>query len=105
MMKHGLLLTLLVALARVSAGEEAPKLYTIPSWGDFAVVYANGTDPAMDSPEGMENMFRFWKARGFTGVFLRSDLQQYEPFVIRHGKSQMNPALALMWRHIDQLGS
>lgn len=103
-MKPALILTLLVAIGRVFAEEAAPKLFTIPSWGDFAVVYANGTDPAMDSPEGMENMFKFWKARGFTGVFLRSDLQQYDPFVIRHGKSQMNPALAMMWRHIDKLG-
>ena len=33
-------------------------------------------------------MFKFWKARGFTGVFLRSDLQQYDPFVIRHRRSR-----------------
>jgi hypothetical protein len=58
-MKHALILTFFVSLAHVFA-VETPKLYTIPSWGDFAVVYANGTDPAMDSPEGMENMFRFW---------------------------------------------
>lgn len=105
-MKHSLTLTLLlfVSLTHVVAEDPTPKLYTIPSWGDFAVVYANGTDPAMDSPQGMENMFRFWKARGFTGVFLRSDLQQYDPFVIRHGKTQMNPALAMMWSHIDKLG-
>ncbi len=103
-MKHALILILLVAHRCVIAEEPAPKLYTIPSWGDFAVVYANGTDPAMDTPEGMENMFKFWKARGFTGVFLRSDLQQYDPFVIRHGRTQMNPALAMMWRHIDKLG-
>jgi hypothetical protein len=98
-MKLALILTLLLPLTLVGAEETGHKLYTIPSWGDFAVAYANGTDPAMDSPEGMENMFRFWKARGFTGVFLRSDLQQYDPFVVRHGKSQMNPALALA-RHL-----
>lgn len=107
-MKHAVLL-LYPFLAAVSGFAQTPasvppKLYTIPSWGDFAVVYANGTDSAMDSPEGMENMFKIWKARGFTGVFLRSDLQQYEPFVIRHGRSQMNPALAMMWRHVDKLG-
>ena len=49
-------------------------------------------------------MFARWKARGFTGVFLRSDLQQYEPFVQRNPRVQMNPPLALMWRHIDELG-
>lgn len=103
-MKTALLLTLLVSTTAAFAQKSPPKLYTIPSWGDFAVVYANGTDPAMDSPQGMENMFKFWKARGFTGVFLRSDLQQYDPYVIRHGKSQMNPALAMMWRHVDKLG-
>jgi len=25
-------------------------------------------------------------------------------FVVRHGRTQMNPSLALMWRHIDKLG-
>ena len=53
---HTKLITLLLATVATlasAAGADAPrKLYTIPSWGDFAVVYANGTDPAMDSPEG-----------------------------------------------------
>ncbi len=99
-----ILTTLFASFTGVLAADTPPKLYTIPSWGDYAVVYANGTDPAMDSQEGMDGMFAFWKARGFTGVFLRSDLQQYDPFVLRHGRSQMNPSLALMWRHIDVLG-
>jgi hypothetical protein len=101
----GFLLVPFVALHATEPGEPSAKRYTIPSWGDFAVVYAEGTDPAMDSPEGMERMFAHWKARGFTGVFLRSDLQQYEPFVRRHPRVQMNPALALMWRHVDVLAS
>ena len=100
--------TLIVAFAALAAAARAEppgKLFTLPSWGDFAVVYGEGTDPAMDSAEAMERMFAFWKARGFTGVFLRSDLQQYDPFVQRNARVQMNPALALMWRHIDVLAS
>jgi len=55
----------------------------------------------MDSPEAMENMLRFWQQRGYAGVFLRSDLQQFAPFVRRNPRELMNPALALMWRYID----
>ena len=44
----------------------------------------------------MENMFRIWQGRGYAGVFLRSDLQQFEPFVRRNPREQMNPGLALM---------
>ncbi len=89
----------------VAAGAQGPKLYTIPSWGDYASVYAEGIDPAMDSATGMENMFKFWKGRGFTGVFLRSDLQQYAPFIERNPRVQMNAPLALMWKHIDDLAA
>jgi hypothetical protein len=96
---------LLAASVSLRADEALAKLYTIPSWGDFAAVYAEGVDSAMDSPEGMERMFAMWKARGLTGVFLRSDLQQYEPFVHRNPRVQMNAALALMLRHIDDLAS
>lgn len=93
-----------MAYAACLAAEEPPaKLYTIPSWGDYAVVYSNGLDPAMDSPRTMENMFSFWKGRGYTGVFIRSDLQQYAPFIVRNPRAQMNPPLALMWKHIDNL--
>jgi len=102
-MKPALFAGVLASLSIAFAEDASQRLYTIPSWGDFAVVYANGTDPAMDSPQGMENMFAFWKARGFAGVFLRTDLQQYDPFVKRHARAQMNPSLALMWRHIDDL--
>jgi hypothetical protein len=102
-MKHATCFTLLLCAMAAQADEPAEKRYVIPSWGDFAVVYAEGVDSAMDSPEAMERMFARWKARGFTGVFLRSDLQQYEPYVRRNPRKQMNPALALMWRHIDEL--
>ncbi len=92
-----------LALVAAQAEESPDRRYLIPSWGDYAAVYANGIDPAMDSPEAMERMFRLWKARGFTGVFLRSDLQQYAPFVTHNARVQMNAPLALMWRHIDRL--
>src|SRR5688500_2145827 len=91
-------------LASALAEGPATKRYTIPSWGDYAVVYGPGTDPAMDSPAAMENMFKFWQARGFSGVFLRTDLQQYDPFVRRNPRVQMNPGLALMWRQVDVIG-
>ena len=100
-----LLVWLLAQRSSLGAEEATTKLFTIPSWGDFASVYAEGVDPAMDSPEAMERMFAWWKERGLTGVFLRSDLQQYEPFVKRNPRVQMNPALALMLRRIDGLAS
>ena len=97
--------SVLASMAGVAAQEPTGKLYTIPSWGDYAVVYAGGIDPAMDSAQGMENMFKFWKARGFTGVFLRSDLLHYAPFIERNPRVQMNAPLALMWKHIDDLAA
>lgn len=107
-MKTADLTRIVLALAavvgiRAHAAEPAAKMYAIPSWGDYTLVYGPGTDPAMDSPQAMENMFRFWKGHGYTGVFLRSDLQQYDPFVRRNPRVQMNPGLALMWRYIDEM--
>lgn len=81
---------------------ETGKLYAIPSWGDMTLVYGPGTDAAMDTPQAMENMFRYWKGRGFSGVFLRSDLQQMDAFVRRNPRVQMNPGLALLWHDIDK---
>ncbi len=101
-MKHALTSLFLLALSLAARAAEAPpKLYAIPSWGDYTIVYGPGTDPAMDSPAAMENMFRYWKGSGYTGVFLRSDLQQFDPFVRRNPRVQPNPGLALMWRYID----
>ena len=102
-----LLATCVAAASRPALSQDAEKkgagnkMYAIPSWGDMTLVYGPGTDPAMDSEPAMENMFRYWKGRGFSGVFLRSDLQQVEPFVRRNPREQMNPALALLWQDID----
>src|SRR5687768_13165659 len=102
---------LLVAIIAMPApfvrADEPPAhaMYVIPSWGDITLVYGPGTDPAMDTEQAMENMFRHWKGRGFTGVFLRTDLSQIPPGeIVRHpAKSQSNPALANFWHLVDEI--
>jgi len=87
-------------------GEEPRyKRNVIPSWGDMTLVHGPGTFPAMDSPEAMRNMIRHWKGRGFTGVYLRSDLNQFLPgSVIRHDRgTQPEPGLAVMWNIVDEI--
>lgn len=81
------------------------EMNLIPSWGDIVLVHGPGTDASMDSPQAIENVVRHWKGRGFTGVYLRSDLDQFPPGeVIRHkGKLQTNPGLAVMWRIVDEV--
>lgn len=84
--------------------ENQQKWNVIPSWGDVVCVYAQGIDAAMDSPQAFTNMYRHWKGRGFTGIYLRTDLDQIEPFVHRHPKeAQKNSRLAALWRRVDEV--
>ena len=97
----------LVASMRVCKAEPpaSPLRIVNPSWGDITLVYGPGVDVAMDSPEGMSRLFAHWQKRGFRGVHLRSDLQQYPPgFVRRHGgRTQPDPRLAVFWKTIDDM--
>jgi hypothetical protein len=104
-MKYVLLLAIAVVFVPAIRAEERAVRNLIPSWGDITLVYGPGTDAAMDTPEAMENMVKHWKGRGFTGVYLRSDLDQFPPGeVIRHkGKLQTNPGLAVYWRIVDEI--
>jgi len=88
-----------------SAADGPKSMYVIPSWGDIALVHGPGTDVAMDSEQAMENTLRHWKGRGFTGVFLRTDLIHMPPgSIIRHPAStQPNPRLAVFWHTIDEI--
>jgi len=88
-----------------SARGQETSLYVIPSWGDMAIVYGPGTAAAMDSPGAIEAMVRHWQGRGFTGVFLRSDLGQFPPGAIvrNSARRQDNPGLARSWQLIDEI--
>lgn len=87
------------------AADVPENRYVIPSWGDLTLVYGPGTDPAMDTAGAMERTFAHWKGRGFTGVFLRTDLSQCPPgAIIRNAATtQPNPELAVAWRLIDDI--
>ncbi|NUQ63344.1 MAG: family 10 glycosylhydrolase, partial [Pirellulales bacterium] len=80
----------------------SPRNNVVPSWGDFVVAFGPGTDPAMDSPEAVQNMIKHWQGRGHTGIYLRTDLVQLDPSMIRRNPVvQPNPRLAHLWNHID----
>ena len=98
-----LIMMVAFAAGRAVADAPAPDRNIIPSWGDITLVYGPGTDAAMDTPQAMENMVRHWKGRGFTGVYLRTDLSQFPPgAIIRHpAKTQENAGLALFWHLVD----
>ena len=82
-----------------------PKRNLIPSWGDICLVYGPGTDASMDTEQAIENTVRHWKGRGFTGVYLRTDLSQFLPgSIIRHpANTQSSPTLAVAWHIIDEV--
>ncbi|MFO1006957.1 MAG: hypothetical protein U0929_13435 [Planctomycetaceae bacterium] len=92
-------------ISRVEAESPPYKKNLIPSWGDLCLVYGPGTDASMDTNQAMENMVRHWKGRGFTGVYLRTDLTQFPPgSIIRHqANTQSNPTLAVAWHLIDEV--
>jgi hypothetical protein len=99
----GVLFVLLVA--ECSAQGREPRDYILPSWGDIVYSYGPGVDPALDSPEAFEHMIKYWKGRGFKGVFLRTDLAQLDPNSIRRNpvSKQENPRLAVAWKYIDEV--
>ena len=97
---------LVLALALLCSGAlgASPKNTVVPSWGDYVVAFGPGTDPAMDSPEAVRNMIRHWQGRGYTGIYLRTDLVQLDPSMIRRNPVvQPNPRLALLWKNIDDV--
>lgn len=100
-----LLVLILLLSPALSLAESPPIRNVIPSWGDMTLVHGPGTSPAMDSPETMRRMIRHWQARGFTGVYLRSDLLQFLPgSVIRHQQqTQAEAPLAVAWHIIDEI--
>ena len=51
----------------------------IISWGDNCNVYGPGTDPALDNPAGIARMMARLKGRGYTGVYMRTDIPQFDP--------------------------
>mgnify|MGYP003640105730 CR=1 FL=1 len=105
-MKRLAILFLLNLAANEFAHAELPqetKMNVIPSWGDMTLVYGPGTNAAMDSPAAFEHMVKHWKGRGFTGVHLRTDLSQIEPFIRRNPLSTTNPTLAVAWSYIDEV--
>lgn len=104
-MKYFLLLAIAVVTQVYVTAEERQIRNVIPSWGDITLVYGPGTDAAMDTPEAMDRMVKHWKGRGFTGVYLRSDLDQFPPGeVIRHPRAAMqNPGLAVYWNIVDEI--
>jgi hypothetical protein len=111
----GLLVTgvLTTAIYADEAPKDHARLYAIASWGDLVATYGPGTDPAMDTPQAMENMIRYWKARGYTGVFMRTDLAQIEPLIRRNpitsstesdlSGGNSSPRLAPLYKYIDRV--
>ena len=98
-------MTALPVMAAVFGESKTPcKTNVIPSWGDYVCTYGPGTDPAMDTPQAIENMVKHWKGRGFTGLYLRTDLAQFAPHMIRRNRiTHPNPRLAALWRYIDDV--
>ena len=97
-------LILIFSLGNCCHANDKYKMEVVPSWGDMVCVWADGVDPAMDSPQAIENMIKHWKGRGFSGVHLRTDLQQFEPYVRRNPlKEHESPTLAMLWKHVDDV--
>lgn len=107
MKMKALVIFLSACVATSCAAKDDPKVIRnlIPSWGDITLVHGPGTDAAMDTPQAMDNIVKYWKGRGFTGVYLRADLDQFPPgTIIRHtGKLQTNAGLAVMWKLVDEI--
>ena len=75
--------------------------WAVPSWGDVVCLYGPGTDASLDSPEAVEKTFKRWKARGLTGVTLRTDLADFEPMIQRNNSTELNPRLQLLLDYVD----
>ncbi len=106
-------LMVLTSVVRGDNPQPPPKLYAITSWGDIVAMYGPGTDPAMDTPQALENMIRHWKARGYTGVYMRTDLGQIDPLIRRNpitattqasgGTGNSDPRLSWLYKYIDRV--
>jgi hypothetical protein len=96
-----------VAMSALWAGAATGvENYAVPSWGDIVWVYGPGTDPAMDTPQALENMIKHWKGRGFTGVTLRTDLAQLDPQTFRRNPPvHRDPRAAVIWNYIDEVSA
>lgn len=91
---------------------EAPDNFAVSSWGDMMWVYGPGTYPSMDTPEMLEKMIEHWKGRGFTGITMRTDLGQMEPFIRRNpipdnkemaaSSGISNPRVASLLHYVDE---
>jgi hypothetical protein len=101
----------LICLTVSVSAQSQPKQYAITSWGDLIALYGPGTDPSMDTPEAVEHMIQFWKARGYTGVYMRTDLGQIEPLIRKNpirpdapqGSGNSDPRLAWLYAYIDRV--
>ena len=107
-MYHNTYLILVLGAFAISSafGESSGSFenYLVPSWGDLVWVYGPGTDPAIDTPEALEKMFKLWQARGYTGINLRTDLAQLDPSMIRRNPPKMrNPKYDVIWKYIDSV--
>lgn len=110
-------ITLSAAVTRAveAPAKDQPKQYAITSWGDIILCYGPGTDPAMDTPQALENMIRHWKGRGYNGVYMRTDLGQVKPLIRRNpitattqasaGTGNSDPRLSPMYKYIDRVMS
>jgi hypothetical protein len=68
----------------------------IISWGDNVLVYGPGTDSAFDNPAGIARMMARLKGRGYTGVYMRTDIPQFDPAqVILNTGLNANPLTTL----------
>src|SRR4051812_17547124 len=83
----------------------ATERWVVPSWGDVVCCYGPGTDASMDSPEAVERTIKRWRARGMTGLTLRTDLIDYEPMIQRNHSRQQNPRLQLLLDYVDQVSA
>jgi len=108
------LMTIAVGLSiqsRPLSAEEPIDNIVVTSWGDIAAVYGPGTFPSMSSPEMLEGMIQHWRGRGYSGVSMRTDLGQFEPFIRRNpipdneemaGSSGIsNPRVAALLHGVD----
>lgn len=102
--------TLAITAAQAEPAAD-PEVYGVTSWGDMMWVYGPGTYPSMESPELLEKMIEHWKGRGHTGVMIRTDLGQMEPFIRRNpipdnaemaeSSGVANPRVASILHYVD----
>ncbi len=115
-------LTLIIAAAAFAAGttavaeptsKEPNQLFAIGSWGDLLACYGPGTDPSMDTPQAIENMITYWKARGYQGAFIRTDLGQLGSMIRKNpitmtsqatqAAGNSDPRTAWLYKYIDRV--